>query len=471
MSTIAARVPRRSLLRFPTLSLWKRADGEQDPLLAYATQKVRIGVNATLLILAVVGTVVFVFRPNVDEIPTAQSVSLLLAAVLGVATVTVVPWERLIGTRIGTWYMHGWGVLDIVFIALAITVHGGPSSELFYLYGLTTTLFAITHSPRIQAAYLGITAALYMAVVWVDGWHVAASTVALRLALLTALALMANFVSRELRRLLDAQHDVTRRLQELDDLRSDFLSTVQHELRTPLAAIKGFASTLTNHWERMHDEMRGDLLGRIGTNAGELDALISQLLDFSMADRGYLRIEPTACDVGSVVSEAIDRVDGVLAGHEVNVAVPQDLIALADPACCFRILENLLSNAARFSEAGTRINVWARETQGRVLVAVQDEGIGVPAGEAQRIFERFYRIDRGESSSNGGTGIGLAVVRQLVEAQGGEVWVESADGGGSTFLFTLPLKAVRSGSKKLSLANLEAGTATLDSIRLTGPLA
>ena len=410
---------------------------QQDPVRTYEIQKIRVGVQSTLLIFAVAAVTLFAIAPQ-DQMPLGTTLSLLIASSVGLAMVLLMPWERLLGSALGAWSFVAWSVFDIVLISLAIYATGNASSELFYLFGLTTTLFAISYSPRVQAAFLGSTVVAYSAVAAALGWSVDTGVFVLRLAILGALAILAHFLSRELTRLLSGQHDVMKKMHELESLRSDFLSTVSHELRTPLAAIRGFASTLGTHWKRMDDTMRTDLVARIGNNAEELDHLIAQLLHFSLIDRGRIPVDARLCPVEDVITRTVDRLGPVLAGHEVVVDAAPDSLALADAAALSRVLENLLVNASKFSTHGTSITVWTHAFENELVVAVDDEGEGVPAEEAHRVFERFYRVERGDSARNGGTGIGLAIVKQIVQAHSGHVWVEPRTGGGSSFRFTLP---------------------------------
>jgi signal transduction histidine kinase len=247
-------------------------------------------------------------------------------------------------------------------------------------------------------------------------------------------------LDRSLRKLqvaYDRERDVVRKLRELDELKSDFLSTVSHELRTPLTAIGGFSQTLLDRWDGLSDDVRSDFVKRIARHSGDLDALISELLDFSRLERGSLKIQSQPCDVRRYVEASVHKLGPVLARHEVVIDVPEGAVVLADPIACERALENLLTNAAKFSAPGTSIEVRAAEDGDRVVVSVKDSGLGIPADERDHIFERFYRIERGDHAKTGGTGIGLAIVKEFIEAQGGSVWVNSRPGEGSVFSFSL----------------------------------
>ncbi len=233
------------------------------------------------------------------------------------------------------------------------------------------------------------------------------------------------------------EREAGHRLRELDRMKSDFLSTVSHELRTPLTSIKGYAQTLTAKWDRLEDGVRHELVGRITTASLKLDQLITELLDFTRLERGQLAIELHPHPVAALVTSVLDRLRELAQDHELDVDVPGDLVVLANEHAFGRALENLLTNAAKFSDHGSPIAVRARAAgDGEVAVEVTDHGIGVGAEELDRIFDRFYRVPdplRGAP----GTGIGLAIVKEYVEAQGGRVAVRSTPGQGSTFAITL----------------------------------
>jgi len=254
---------------------------------------------------------------------------------------------------------------------------------------------------------------------------------------------------KRLQQAYDRERDVVRRLRELDELKSDFLSTVSHELRTPLTAIEGFAQTLIQRWIDVDETRRVDFINRIATNAASLNTMIAELLDFARLERGQAEVRREPCDLAYSVRKVVDRLETVLARHHVEIDVPDDVSVLADPNSCDRIFANLLTNAAKFSDPGSRIVVRGRDDGEHVVLSVSDEGVGIPPDELDRIFERFYRVQRGDHSGRGGTGIGLAIVKEYVEALGGRVDVQSTLGEGSTFTLTI---------RRAPGADLEIGT-------------
>ena len=226
-------------------------------------------------------------------------------------------------------------------------------------------------------------------------------------------------------------------LRESERAQRDFVANVSHEFRTPVAAIKGFAETL----RRGGLEDKKNRLGFVRTiesHADRLDWLVQDLINLSRLGSGMvklkklpLQIKPFLEDYLASVASVVDR-RGV---HTVVDAAP-DLVALADRPHLVQVLDNLLSNALKHSPKGSKIRLEGRMDQRKIRVTVRDEGTGIPVEHLPRLFDRFYRVDKGDGG--GSTGLGLHIVKTIVEAQGGKVWVESEIGRGSAFHLTLP---------------------------------
>ncbi|MDQ1359412.1 MAG: hypothetical protein QOG44_3785 [Acidimicrobiaceae bacterium] len=236
---------------------------------------------------------------------------------------------------------------------------------------------------------------------------------------------------------LRREREAIQRLRQVDRLRSDFLSTVSHELRTPLTAIKGFADLLNRDWEGYGDQQKKDFMQRIGFAGSRLDDLISDLLDFTRLEAGQIRFTVEPLDMARVVADAVRRCEPVLERHSVEILTPDDVVVIADPSALARMIDNLLGNAAKFSPAHSTIAVRTRRAGSDVALTVADEGVGIPAGEFDQIFERFYRVG-GQNNRQSGTGIGLAIVKEFAEAQGGRVELSSTVGQGTEFTIFLP---------------------------------
>jgi protein-histidine pros-kinase len=234
----------------------------------------------------------------------------------------------------------------------------------------------------------------------------------------------------------ERERAASQRLREVDALRADFLSTVSHELRTPLTTIKGFADLLHSQWDEVPDAQRLELVGRISRAGGRLDSLIGDLLDFSRLERGEIRIDLRPLDLRTVVDNCVDRSASALERHQVVVDIPTQLPVLADESALCRVVENLLTNAAKFAAPGTMITVRGQEASGNVVLTVADQGPGIPQAELPRIFDRFYRVG-GQTNKVPGTGIGLAIVKEFTEAQRGTVTVTSTLGEGTEFTVQL----------------------------------
>ncbi len=235
----------------------------------------------------------------------------------------------------------------------------------------------------------------------------------------------------------DRERRAEEELAHAERLRSDFLSTVSHELRTPLTSIAGFVDTVILQWDRLDDSSKQELLQRVSWNAGELRRLIEQVLAFSS-------LEATARDAQAPyalrrgIDDVVRHMTPALRECEVEVDIDDDVVILASPEVMHHVIGNLLTNASKFSPAGSRIQIAGRRAITSACITVTDEGPGVPEGERDRIFDRFYR--GATTGHTRGTGIGLAIVRTSVEAMGGTVDVrDHVAGRGATFEVTLPL--------------------------------
>jgi PAS domain S-box-containing protein len=227
----------------------------------------------------------------------------------------------------------------------------------------------------------------------------------------------------------------------VEQMKSDFVSTVSHQLRAPLTSIYGFAETLLRRDVMFGEAERDTFLRYIATEAQRLTSIVDTLLSVARLEAGDLHVELVPTDLRDVVSEVVTNLQhgADLNGHHFVLHLPEEpLAASADREKLGQILTNLLDNAVKFSPNGGTVTVEAHRRAGRVEVRVVDEGQGIPEDERERIFSKFHRADsspRGQS----GAGLGLFIARGLVRAMGGRIWVDSAEGGGSSFAFELPL--------------------------------
>ena len=228
--------------------------------------------------------------------------------------------------------------------------------------------------------------------------------------------------------------------KELEQIKSQLLSTVSHELRTPLASIKGFATTLLRQDVEWDEDSRREFLSIIDEESDRLSELIGNLLDMSRIEAGELPVEPEPTDLQPIIRDTAAEFQMMTGDHRIEVDLPQDLpLVMADPRRTRQVLRNLVENAVKYSPGGGEIRIEARSQQGELHVSVGDTGIGIDADQMDRIFDRFYQVDSASTRKVGGSGLGLAISKAIVEAHGGAIWVDSQPGVGSTFHVTLPL--------------------------------
>ncbi len=220
--------------------------------------------------------------------------------------------------------------------------------------------------------------------------------------------------------------------------RSDVLSTVSHELRAPVTAIQGFAEWLIDAWDSAPETRKREVLERIVGAAGRAERLVEDMLEVSRFDRGRLRIDPRGMALAPLVRKVVEQAGPALAAHRLAVHVDEDARVRADAAALGRVVENLLTNAAKFSPAGSTVQVWASTEGKEVTLAVRDRGTGIAPEDQARIFDRFYRVPQTASQAPG-AGVGLAIADQFMRAQGGRITVDSHPGEGSTFTLHLPV--------------------------------
>ncbi len=244
-------------------------------------------------------------------------------------------------------------------------------------------------------------------------------------------------------RTLIVMHDVTR-MRRLENVRQEFVANVSHELKTPVTSIKGFVETLRDGaLENPADARR--FLDIVARQADRLQAIIEDLLCLSRLEQGTgetrreMGVYPVAAVLAAAVQTCQPHADA--RGTILSVDCDPPLRAHLDPPLLEQALVNLIENAIKYNDAGTRVTVSAREQGEAVRLAVVDDGRGIEARHLPRLFERFYRVDRARSRQEGGTGLGLAIVKHIALFHGGEVDVRSVPGGGSEFTITLPRRS------------------------------
>lgn len=239
--------------------------------------------------------------------------------------------------------------------------------------------------------------------------------------------------------LIATARDLTR-YREAEDLKSTFISIISHELKTPVALIKGYAGTLRREDARWDGATLRDSLTVIEEESDHLNELINNLLDASRLQAGALKLEIADVALPRLAETTVAKFRTQTDHHLLVVDFPKDFpLVPGDEARLRQVLANLLSNAIKYSPQGGTIRVTGQVRDRDVVVSVQDEGIGLDPEERSRVFQAFYRVDDRATRKTAGTGLGLYLAQAIVEAHGGTIWVESAAGGtGSVFSFSLP---------------------------------
>jgi len=233
--------------------------------------------------------------------------------------------------------------------------------------------------------------------------------------------------------------DITR-LREAEELKQTLLSVISHELKTPVSIIKGYAGTLAREDAQWDQATLSEGLSVIEEEADRLDKLISNLLEASRLQAGGLKLQRSYVNLADLSRTAVENLQATTDHHWFTLDFPEDYPPISGDFERLReVLTNLIGNAIKYSPEGGEIQVGGERGANTVRLYVRDRGIGIPPGEQERIFERFHRVDNRLARQTPGTGLGLFLVRAVIEAHGGRVWVESSPGKGSVFWLELPL--------------------------------
>ena len=284
------------------------------------------------------------------------------------------------------------------------------------------------------------------------------------------LSVLANnaAIARENARLFEQERETVRRLRELDAMKNDFLSTIQHELRTPLTAIVGLADLLEMCWPVWEEQPKLDAIRDIQVAAKNLQDIVETIIDFSLMDGDMLGLDPITFELAPVVEQAVAAVgekhrDGLPVPVEVDV--PAGVEVFADAERFEQVLRAIVDNAVKFSDGDGVVKVTARGSDaGVVRIEVRDEGIGIAESELPRVFDRFYQVDNTATRRHGGTGMGLALVKRLVDAHGARIEIRSRVGEGTSVFVEWPAAPGAAGGEARDVArergDLESATET-----------
>jgi signal transduction histidine kinase len=240
--------------------------------------------------------------------------------------------------------------------------------------------------------------------------------------------------------LVYAVRDVTEE-RALETMRSDFVTTASHELRTPMTSISGAARTLLRHGDELPDGRQDDFLKMIVSESDRLSRIVDQILLASRIEAGRIEVLHERCDAAAIARSVVESVQHRAPEHvdlvlDVNGHLPQ---VDCDPDRLRQVLGNLIDNAVKYSPDGGEVRIEVDPDGEMMRFAVHDQGLGFEQAAAERIFERFYRVDPEQTRGIGGTGLGLYISRELVNRMGGRIWAESEPGKGASLFFELPL--------------------------------
>lgn len=338
-------------------------------------------------------------------------------------------------------------ITDLLVAAALYLISTEPGGPLFVLFFLAVDSAAASLSVRDTLAYT-VAAATIAAVIesMLPLWSSTPRDLRQLIARIVMLGLVGAGMAIVTRRLA-LEHAATRRVQAeaerlaaLDNVRETFIATVSHDLLTPLTAAKaGLGLLETSVADRLRPDEAG-LLRTIRHNTEYLGVMIDDLLAFNQIEAGVLRLDRKPFDLRSIVGHATETVRILLAQKEQTMAVdlPAPLPCDGDSRRLLQVLVNVLSNAHRHTPEGSHIVVAGDRTPTEIHLTVRDNGPGFPPGEREAIFRRFYRGGSPSALASGGSGLGMAIARGIVELHGGRMWAESPPGGGATFHVVLP---------------------------------
>ena len=231
-------------------------------------------------------------------------------------------------------------------------------------------------------------------------------------------------------------------LRRLQRIRTEFIDNLSHELRTPLTNVRLLTETLAQDMdggvapERLREGIR-----KIDIETDHLVQMVTELLDLSRIEQGTAPVHLRDVDLGALAESSVERIRlfAERNGVELQTEIPTGLShVLGDEDRLGQLLVNLLHNAVKFSDGRGNVTVRAAESDGQLVLSVDDQGVGIPSADLERVFERFYKVDKARVRGRGGTGLGLAIARHIAESHGGRIWAESEEGRGSSFRLAIP---------------------------------
>ncbi len=238
------------------------------------------------------------------------------------------------------------------------------------------------------------------------------------------------------------QQDLVERMRSVDELKTVFLATASHELRTPVTAIAGFSALLVEHWQTMADQDRQQMMARVLANSRRLEALTNQLLDFAQLETGLPGIGDDVLDLGATVATIIGQQPELTSDHQLVTHLDERCLVRGSASALERVVTNLVGNAAKYSPALTVITVTVWTDGDQAVLLVDDEGPGVAEADRERVFSRFYRGRDDAVTRTRGTGVGLAIVAEYAASMSGIATVSTAPSGGARFSISFPVLGI-----------------------------
>lgn len=235
-------------------------------------------------------------------------------------------------------------------------------------------------------------------------------------------------------------NDITKR-KKLEQQRDDFISIASHELRTPITSIKAYAEMIGGQFEQAGDTDNALLMSKLNSQVDRLTLLINALLDTTKLSQGQLELHRESFDLNSLIDERLEELRRTWQTHRLTVQYSGTLAVTADRERISQVLVNLVSNAVKYSPAGSSVVITGSQTEEGIRVCVQDQGIGIPEEELEKVFDRFFRTGDQRAHTVPGMGLGLYITAGIIRRHGGTIRAESEPGKGSRFCFTLPLIA------------------------------
>jgi K+-sensing histidine kinase KdpD len=310
-----------------------------------------------------------------------------------------------------------------------------PTSAMLYLLGVILVSMRYRRSAAILNALLSVTAFYYFSVPFRDSFVIEDSNYILTLIAMLAVALVISSLTFKIRSqaadVLKAQIAI-----ESERTRNSLLSAISHDIRTPLSAIYGAATSLLEEEERLDRSERHELIESIADESEHLNQVVTNLLEMTRLDAG-LEIKRDWYPLEEIIGAALTRAEKVLRGRIVKTKIPADLpLICADDVLLEQLFINLLENASKYTPPGTRIEIAAIQHAQTIIIRVRDSGPGFPAGYEERIFEKFFR---GKNDGIRGAGLGLAICKAIVQRHQGAIFADNSRGGGAVVTIELPI--------------------------------